>query len=212
LSSLRFTLLSDGSSDRALILPLVWLLQQSGILRGVQPQWADLRRLVRPARTLPERVRWAADLYPCEILFVHRDAESRSVQERRDEIRQALEPLGAGRPPAVCVVPVRMTEAWFLFDAQAIRGAAGNPRGGIDLELPRLPHCESLLDPKAVLDDLLARASELSGRRLRRFRSGSLLHRVSELISDFSPLRELQAFRELEQSINQLVNAKQWNR
>jgi hypothetical protein len=103
-----------------------------------------------------------------------------------------------------------MTEAWFLFDKQAIRRAAGNPRGRMGIELPRLPECEALVDPKAVLKTLLVRASGLAGRQLRRFQSQSRLHRVAELIDDFSPLLALAAFRELERNINRVVCDLQW--
>lgn len=135
-----------------------------------------------------------------------------SAQVRRSEIQQTLDLLEPeGTPPAICVVPVRMTEAWFLFDTQAIRRAAGNPNGRMDLELPELRRCESLPDPKSVLRDLLVRASGLSGRRLRGFQSHTLLTRVSELVQDFSPLRTLSAFQELEEDINRLVNDRRWN-
>jgi hypothetical protein len=40
--------------------------------------------------------------------------------------------------PVVCVVPVRMMEAWLLIDEMAIRRVAGNPNGRIPIELPVL--------------------------------------------------------------------------
>jgi hypothetical protein len=125
LTFLTYTLLSDGSSDRALLPVLQWLLR-AGSGRDFQSQWADLRRLRRPPKTLPERIQAALDLYPCDLLFVHRDAESEGWERRVEEIRQHL------RVPAdqtvVCVVPVRMQEAWFLFDERAIRLAADTER------------------------------------------------------------------------------------
>jgi hypothetical protein len=135
-----------------------------------------------------------------------------SAQARRSEIEQALDLLEQERrPPAICVVPVRMTEAWFLFDRAAIRRAAGNPNGRMDLDVPELRRCEALPDPKSVLRDLLVRASGLSGRRLRSFQSHNLLARVSEVVQDFSPLRALSAFQKLEEDIIQVVSDQRWN-
>ena len=51
---------------------------------------------------------------------------------RKNEIERAVaEAFQAGQPPAwASVIPVRMREAWLLFDETAIRKAAGNPSGG----------------------------------------------------------------------------------
>src|SRR6266511_2363362 len=140
---LRLTLLSDGSSDRALLPLLVWLLRQHHVESAIQTAWADLRRLPRPPRGLPQRIQQALELYPCDLLFVHRDAERLAHSARIAEIQRGVElatkqgPL----PSVVRVVPVRMQEAWLLFDEAVIRTAAGNPNGRQPLELPRLRGC-----------------------------------------------------------------------
>jgi hypothetical protein len=85
---------------------------------------------------LKGKIAAALDRYPCDLLFVHRDAESseRTVyQQRRDEIRQAMESHSI---PYVCVVPVRMTEAWLLIDADAIRNAVDNPASKAQIDRP----------------------------------------------------------------------------
>ena len=64
MDALRYTLLSDGSSDQALMPILTWLLRAQGIHGAIQPEWADLRRLPRPPRTLSERISFSLDLYP----------------------------------------------------------------------------------------------------------------------------------------------------
>ena len=69
----------------------------------------------------------------------------------------------------VPVVPVRMTEAWLLVDEPAIRRVAGNPNGRCALDLPQVSKVETIADPKKLLKQVLATASELSGRRLKRF-------------------------------------------
>jgi hypothetical protein len=212
-SELTYTLVSDGSSDAGLMPILEWLLRQNGVACAIQGEWAEFRHLRQPPRELPERLRWAVDLYPCELLFVHRDAERESYDLRCREIEGAVGvAFGDGQRPCVAVVPVRMTEAWLLFDEKAIRGAAGNPAGRMGLPLPELARCEDLPDPKQDLDDALRAASGLNARRqatlhVRRFR-----RRVSAFTADFSPLRALRAFRALEETVGQAVQRNGWHR
>ena len=52
MDALRYTLLSDGSSDQALMPILTWLLREQGVYGAIQPEWADLRRLPRPPSAL----------------------------------------------------------------------------------------------------------------------------------------------------------------
>ena len=72
---LRFTLMADGSSDMALLPILVWLLRRHFGSIPIQPEFADLRRLQNPPNELFERIAKSIELYPCDLLFVHRDAE-----------------------------------------------------------------------------------------------------------------------------------------
>ena len=119
MKELTYTLLADGSSDQALMPILTWLLRAQGLKRAIQPEWADLRYLPRPPRRLPARIDRALELYPCDLLFVHRDAEATSPAVRSVEILSAIETIiqqQVSVPPYVCVVPVRMQEAWLLFD------------------------------------------------------------------------------------------------
>jgi hypothetical protein len=191
MNELRYTLVSDGSSDRALIPILDWLLNQQGIA-VTQPEWADLRKLPAPPKTLQGRIELAVNLYPCDLLFIHRDAEREPYAARKQEIQSAVE--AAQTTPAVCVIPVRMQEAWLLIDEGAIRFAAGNPNSRHTLNLPALKN--------------LLHASGLSGRRLKDFRPHAAAHRVAEFIEDFSPLRQLSAFAALEADIQLTLNER----
>lgn len=76
MNSLRFRLLSDGSSDRALLPLLTWVLIENGVTCAIQPQWADLRRVRLPERTLTARIEMSVYLFPCDMLFIHCDAET----------------------------------------------------------------------------------------------------------------------------------------
>jgi len=207
-SDLRYTLLSDGSSDQALLPLINWSLRASGITSAIRPEWADLGMLRNPPGDLPERIRAALDLYPCTLLFVHRDCESQTVADRQKEIKNALaevcESAGVSLP-SVCIVPRRMTEAWLLISERAIRIASGNPTGRTHLPTPVIARLEEIPDPKEILFALLREASELHGRRLRSLRVHRLRHRVVEFIDDFSPLRALPAFRAFEAELREVL-------
>lgn len=211
MQELRYTLVSDGSSDSRLLPILTWTLRECGVAIAIQPTWADLRRLRTPPTRLAQKIAQAASLYPCELLFVHRDAETSAIVERKREIESAIEELSPRvAPKHICVVPVRMTEAWLLFDESAIRRAAGNRNGQTRLDLPRLSQIEAIPDPKSLLHNLLLSASELRGRRLNQFSVSRHAIRVAEFIDDFSPLRNLAAFAELEDDLKRVVRNTDW--
>ncbi len=210
MSDFRFTLLSDGSSDQVLSPILVWLLRRQNVTRAIQPAWADLRWLRRPPAELSGRIDLALELYPCDLLFVHRDAEGAPLAARRAEILGALSDCTEGSAPAVCIVPVRMQEAWLLFDETAIRHAAGNPSGNQPLTMPRMRDLEALPDPKTLLHELLRDASGLHGRRRSRFSVQTGARRIVEFVEDFSPLLELPAFQVLDDDLRGIVQNHGW--
>ena len=193
---LRYTLVADGSSDRCLLRIIDWVLDNalcSTPLR-IMSQSADLRNLRNPPTTLRDKIREALRLYPCDILFIHRDAERESREHRVEEITNVIDTTR--NEIQVPLVPVRMTEAWLLIDESAIRKAADNPSGAATLTLPPRTQLERLPDPKAVLRDALELASQKTGRHLDQFRRdlNFRVQRVADLIKDFSPLRDLAAF------------------
>ena len=193
---LTSTLVADGRSDRVLLPLLERLLDEHCPGPYRSPHFAGL-----PAGLpLTERIRQALDLYPCDLLFVHRDAERQSPASRIEEIQLALTGL-AGRPASVSIIPVRMTEAWLLVDEAAIRAAAGNPTGKLALDLPSLKKIELLPDPKEVLFTALRTASERPPGRLRKFDPQERRHRITELIDDLDRLRRLPSFAHLEEQI-----------
>lgn len=120
-------------------------------------------------------------------------------------------PGNASMPPVVCVVPVRMQEAWLLFDEAALRQAAGNPSGKQPLNLPRMNTVESLPHPKQHLAQLLQQASGLSARRRDSFNTAQAARRLAALVSDFSPLRELSAFQCVEADVAHVVRKQGWS-
>jgi hypothetical protein len=207
MKEIRYTLLADGPSDRALIPILTWLLREYYPNYAIQAEWADLRRLPRKPESLAEKIERSVDLYPCDILFVQRDAEKQTIDSRKNEIREAIELVAEfySIPTTINVIPIRMQEAWLLFDESAIRKASGNPNGQETLCLPHLNKIERLPNPKRILYDLLRKASGLSGRRLSRLQVNSYAPRVSEFINSFAPLRALSAFNALESDIQTVM-------
>ena len=153
MKELCYTLLSDGSSDKALMPILTWLLRAHQVECAIQSNWADLRRLPKPPKKLLPRIINSLELYPCDLLFIHRDAEREPREKRITEILEVLEEAVKKSvlvPPHICVIPVRMQEAWLLFDEAALRKAAGNPRGRQPLQLPDIRKLEQLPDPLDV--------------------------------------------------------------
>lgn len=214
IKEIRYTLVSDGTSDDALIPPLTWLLREQGVACAIAPTWADLSRLRSRPKGLRERIRWSLDFYPCELLFVHRDAENQAPKSRRAEIDAALGELREKHgilPPQVCVIPVRMTEAWFLFNEPALRWVAENPNGKMELSLPKIAELERMPDPKEHLYAQLRIASGLRGHRLKRFSPAGSVRRIAERLETFVPLRPLSAFQALESDIADVVRENGWD-
>ncbi len=210
----RFTLVADGPTDSDMLVPILeWLLKIHCPNIGIKVEYADPLRSRKVPKGLDHKIKYALLNYPCDCLFIHRDAEKEPPKNRRQEVRKAVDALGDEMPAAhVCVVPVRMSEAWLLFDEQAIRHASGNPNGQVSLEIPRPSAIESVPDPKRLLYELLTTASEPSRRRRKSFDPIRQSRRVAQLLDDFSPLRQLSAFRALEEDVRRIAEEKRWNR
>lgn len=192
MTGLTYTLLGDGTSDRLLEYPIRWVLADLGV-RVELGQWADLRNVLPKPQTLTDRARAALDLYPAQLLFVHRDAETLAHTDRVAEIATSVREVATRH---VAVVPVRMTEAWLLHDEAAIRRASGNPNGAVALALPTPARVEAERNPKRTLEQALLKASQLTGRwhEKRKAEFPRMRERTAELISDYSALCVTPAF------------------
>ena len=188
------TLVTDGSSDR-LLKPLIELLFDDHTDLPYQVNCAE--GLPPLADGLKSRIESALELFPCDFLFVHRDDEGIGITIRQQEIENNW-PTGAQTTVLICVIPVRMTEAWLIANEKPIRLAVGNPNGTVVLDLPAAKDIESSPDPKQILFTALKTASELNARRIARFNPHQFRHRVSELTDDLAPLRLLASFKHLE--------------
>lgn len=204
--TLHYLLVADGTSDRALVHVIDWLFRMQS--PNIQTQSAFFATTSAPkshgklsplASAIMEGLKLGPNL---DALFIHRDGEREDdpIKKRRDEIGAALSELDNEIPAHVCVIPVRMTEAWFLFDEQRLREAAGNPYGKAKLNMPSLKNCENM-DAKKELYKLLTEATELSSRKRKRFNPAETFHRLAQRIDDFSPLRQLPSFQAFEDDL-----------
>lgn len=197
---LRYTLLPDGSSDAVLMPMIEWLIREHYPDLRVQGLVAE--RLETSDRSLKQRIPAALASFPCDLLFVHRDAEGDPIEARLHEIETASAAAGISCVP---VIPVRMTEAWLFSDEAAIRSAAYNAQGRMPLNLPPKRQWESLSDPKKQLFEILVTASGRNGRALGKFNPHRQRPLVALRTSDFSALRGLPSFDFFESQLVEML-------
>ncbi len=204
---IRYTLIADGSSDKTLLNIIKWLLDDLYPKIPNKGTFADFRPHQSPPQNkdIKSRVRFATDYFPFDILFYHRDAESNTktiIEERLQEIQSQLPAHNISN--TVCLIPIKMMEAWLLFDKNAIKKAAGNRNYKAEIKLPTLKQVENI-NPKVVLHDLLKQVSGLKGRQLKNFNVHQAVHLVAQNIENFNVLRQLPAFRKFETELKHKV-------
>lgn len=173
---IRVLFLGEGPSDSGIVPQIENLAARSGFELAITDP--DLGRLPNPpGKGVAEKLRATVEIGGrYDLVVIHRDADRDGREARLTEITQAV----ADNAPNSCytpVIPVRMTEAWLLTDESELRHVAGNPRGKCKLNLPPPRKVEAVPDPKKLLRDSLAMASELSGRKLSRFHERFSAHR-----------------------------------
>lgn len=212
---LLLTLVGEGPTDNALLPIIEWTLNSLEL--GLLPDVEFVSRFVGPKETpgvfdVVERAVVSMVDFPCDLLFLHHDADGPTASPWADQIRAAVvdsRQQGQVVPPAVPVVPVREMEAWLLIDEQAIRLAAGAARGTTPLDLPRGRAIERCPDPKLILRQALQKASGLPGRRLRDLDDVRPLD-VAAVIRSFAALRRLPAFRAFEADVRRVIGEQGW--
>lgn len=206
---IHFVLVREGSSDNSLIPHLESLCIDAGAdeVSGTAP---DFRRLPDSVGAKVEsKIKATLILEPtANLIFVHRDSDVRDPEPRYAEISGAVRAAGCLKPH-VAVVPVQETEAWILLDEQTIRLVARKPRGTAALNLPRPNRIESLARPKERLERTLAVASELTGRRLSRFKRDFPVHRglLLQRLPISGPLEQLDSWVRLRNDLHDVFTA-----
>lgn len=207
MKDIKLTLIADGSSDTCLLEIIRWTLNDLYPQRIFEVVEADYRWLKKPFKSLEEKIKNAESYFPYDILIVHRDAEKTDknvIKERYNEIKRAV--IANGNLIFVCLVPVTMMEAWLLIDTNALKKAAGNRNYSKHIELPNIKNLEKTKDPKEIIHKLLKEISGLKGRNLDKFNVHQAVHLVAENIDDFSPLRNLGAFKIFENELKQKLD------
>ncbi len=186
---LTFAVVADGKTDRLLVPIIEWAIHR------LDPEVEILEPEFRRRSGSVAEFLNAYDS-SAMLIFVHRDAENRLLDDRLTEFESV------SRIDVVPVIPVRMSEAWILFDESAIARAAGSPSAKVSA--PRLSEIEGIADPKDLLERLLFEAAgSPSGRRGKVFRRSLVERRVSVAghIGDFRPLESLRAFQRVQSAL-----------
>lgn len=207
---IRYTLIADGSSDKALMNIIKWVLDDLFPKIPNKGIYGDFRMLQKPPRKdeVYKQIQYAEHYYPFDILFYHRDGESNSstiIDERIAEIKGQLD--AEFNQKIVCVIPIKMMEAWLLIDEMAIKKAAGNKNYNNQVNLPPVNKLEMLKEPKEILHDLLKQVSGLKSRRLKNFNVHQAVHLITEYTTDYRLLRQLNAFNKFEEDLKNVVNS-----
>ena len=101
------SVVADGGTDRLLVPIIQWAIHQiDPDVEILEPQFQKRHGSVEDFLNAYES--------GVMLIFVHRDSESLSLDDRLREFRTVI------RPNVVPVVPVQMSEAWILFDGVAV--------------------------------------------------------------------------------------------
>ncbi len=186
---LAYAVVADGGTDRLLVPIIQWAVHR--LDPGVEILEPEFRKRKHSVTEFLANYRTGAML-----IFVHRDSENVTLDERLQEFD------AVDRQDVVPVVPVRMSESWLLFDGPAIAKAAGEPSAQVPA--PGIGQIENIPDAKDRLDRLLYDAAGApAGRRGRKFLRSIVDRRVSvaEYIADYSPLENVSAFRRFQEAL-----------
>jgi hypothetical protein len=140
------------------------------------------------------------------ILFVHTDGANDPARARDQLVQPALTLLqqemaqdGCG----VALIPIRETEAWTIWDGDALRQVFGTTLSNQDLGLPvTATLVETTADPKATLNHAF-QATQPSGRRKKQGVS-PMLNALGEQVS-LDRLREITGFFQFESELKQAL-------
>src|SRR5450631_1873872 len=102
---LRFTLVSEGTSDENLIPILEWAVREQGV-EVAQGQFARWDLLPKKPTTVAEKIIAGLALYECDLLFIHGDADQPDSSPRRKQIESAVNEVKALQGISVPSVPV----------------------------------------------------------------------------------------------------------
>lgn len=204
MSVISIAVVCDGTSDLCIQDLIQWITDTSFPDQAFRI--TEAREVIPAHGSLKARLKQTYFSYEPHIIVCHRDAENQAAATRVGEITDAH--TQSNIPiPVVPAVPVRMIESWLLTSVYAIRCAASNKNGTVDLNLPRNKNIEQLTDPKEALFNALKAASDLPARRLKNFDEHRARRRVASFIDDFDSLKQLPSFRTFEDELVKAILA-----
>ena len=156
-----FALLREGTSDDGLVAHIRSLILSA----GADAALGAARQYSGSVASKLSRV--LAEDPAVDLIFVHRDSDTRDPTPRHTEVTRAAE-FAACADRVIPVIPVQELEAWLLVDEAQIRAVVGKPNGRLALGLPQGRHIENVANPKELLRSACMIASETSGSRRRR--------------------------------------------
>ncbi|MET7474733.1 hypothetical protein ABZT17_10300 [Streptomyces sp. NPDC005648] len=203
--------LCEGSSDTGLSDHIKAIGAEVG--REILVTLPELDRLPdKPGHSVRDKLRAAQRLsdewQAYDLVVIHRDSDGNPPEQRRTEIAEAVAEVCPDLVH-VPVIPVRMLEAWLILDHAAIREVAGNPNGKVALNLPGLTRAESARDPKALLKQAIATASEDKGRRLEKLqkRFPENRARLLQMLDREGPVQQLASWQAFTQDLRQALES-----
>lgn len=201
----ELALIAEGTSDKVLIQPIRWLCNdiQPDLSYEIEP---IIFHDVSPKPDLTTKIEIVLSENRHQIILVHRDQDNMTRIDRTREIETAVGSAynklkSAAVLPCIPIIPVRMTEAWFLIDEASIKKAAGYPNNRVPLNLPSPRQLESVPDAKNLLYDKIRTASGHTGRKLKKVRPQQTIHTLADVIEDYSSLDQLPAFQTLRRDL-----------
>lgn len=194
-AQLSFALVREGPSDDGLAVLIRKVLQAAVRDAGVSVVGDPLSYGTAPKDQVRKVMDEAARP---ELLFVHKDADSRDHGHILGVIEDAAQ-LYADPRCVVPVIPVQETEAWAMVDEELIMDVVGSREGHSrdDLGLPSVGKIEDTACPKEVLLEALMRATKDSARERKRTRKrfGSLRLSIFENLEIDGPLSQLPSWQ-----------------
>lgn len=205
MSIITISIVCDGTSDLCIHDLIQWIADTSFPEQAFRI--SEAREVIPAHGPLHLRLKKAYSSYEPHIIVCHRDAESMPMENRIAEITSAH--ADSNIPiPVVPAVPVRMIESWLLTNAHAIRCAADNKNGTVELNLPRNRDIEQIADPKQVLFNTLKTATNLAPRRLKQFDVHRARRRIASFLEDFNSLKRLPSFQKFESELIKAISSK----
>ncbi|HEY5835170.1 hypothetical protein [Streptomyces sp.] len=209
--TVRALYLCEGSSDMGLRLHIEEIAADEG--KEILVTSPDFDRLRYPVgHSVADKLRAARKLNDkgsdYDLVVIHRDSDDGPPERRRREIAAAVSAAWPGLTH-VPVIPVRMLEAWLLLDTAAIREVAGNPNGRVALGLPKPARAEAVADPKHLLKEAIAKASEEKGRDLRKLqnRFSENRRRLLQMLDRQGPVSQLASWKAFDAELREALKS-----